>query len=82
MDGGTLMCGATRVGDAPRCASEGAILFLTLGCALAYATPHSPWTTVERACKPDATCSHAKGAYGAVLDASGGGWAVMVFVAL
>jgi hypothetical protein len=65
-----------------RDASEGAILLLTRGRALAYATQHSPWTTVERACKPDATCSQGKGACGAMLDASGGGRVVTVFVAL
>jgi hypothetical protein len=41
-------------------------LFLTLGRALAYATQNSPWTTIERACKPYATCSHGKGACGAI----------------
>jgi hypothetical protein len=41
-----------------------------------------PWTPVERACKPYATRSHAKGACGAMLDARGGRGAVMVFVAL
>jgi hypothetical protein len=56
-------------------------LLLTLGGALAYATQHSPWTTVERVCKPDATCSQGKGACGARLDASGGGRAVTVVVA-
>jgi hypothetical protein len=62
-------------------ASEGAILLLTPGCALAYATQHSPWTTVERACTSYAPCSHGKGACGAMLDASGGGRARTVFVA-
>ena len=67
--------------DAPRGASEGAILFLTRGCALAYATPHSPWTPVERACTSDAPCSQGKRACGAMLDASGGGRAGTVVVA-
>jgi len=62
-------------------ASEGAILFLTLSRALAYATQNSPWTTVECACESYATCSHGKGAYGAMLDASGCGKAMTVFVA-
>jgi hypothetical protein len=65
-----------------RDASEGTILLLTLGCALAYATPHSPWTPVERACNPYAPCSQGKGAGGTMLDASGGDRAVTVFVAL
>jgi hypothetical protein len=47
-------------------------LLLTLGRALAYATPHSPWTPVERAGTSDAPCSQGKGLCGAMLDASGG----------
>jgi hypothetical protein len=52
-----------------RDASEGAILLLTRGRALAYATQHSPWTPVERACTSYAICSQGKGACGARLDA-------------
>ena len=63
-----------------RDASEGAILLLTRGRSLAYATPHSPWTPVERACTSDAPCFMGKGAYGAMLDASGGGRAGTVVV--
>ena len=55
-----------------RDASEGTILLLTLGRALAYATPHSPGTPVERACTADAPYSQGKGMCGALLDASGG----------
>jgi hypothetical protein len=40
---------ATHNGSHGTRASEGAILFLTLGCALAYARHHSPWTT-DRVC--------------------------------
>ena len=56
-------------------------MLLTPGRALAYATQHSPWTTVERACTPDATGSQGKGACGARRDASGCGRAGTVFVA-
>jgi hypothetical protein len=56
-------------------------LLLTRGRALAYATQRSPWTPIEHACTPDATCSHGQSACGAMLDASGGGGAVTVFVA-
>ena len=44
-------------------------MLLILGSNLAYATPNSPWTFVERACKPDATCSHGNDACGAMLNA-------------
>jgi len=57
-------------------------LLLTRGRALTYATPHSPWTPVERARKPYAPCSHGKGAGGAMLDASDCGRAVTVCGAL
>jgi hypothetical protein len=57
-------------------------LFLTPGRALAYATQHSPWITVERACKPNATYSYGQGACGAMLDSGGCGRAVPVSVAL
>jgi len=56
-------------------------LLLTLGRALAYAMPHSPWTPVERAYTSDATCSQGKGAYGTMLDARGGDRAGTVVVA-
>ena len=64
-----------------RDASEGALLLLTRGRALAYATPHSPWTPVERACTSDAPYSQGKGMCGAMLDVSGGGRAGTVVVA-
>ena len=64
-----------------RDASEGALLLLTLGRALAYATPHSPWTPVERACTSDAPYSQGKGMCGAMLDVSGGSRAGTVVVA-
>ena len=56
-------------------------MLLTRGRTRAYATQHSPWTPVERACTPYATCSRGKGVCGAMLDASGCGRAVTVFVA-
>ena len=65
-----------------RGASEGALLLLTRGRALAYATPHSPWTPVARACNPYAPCEQGKGAGGARLDASDGGRVVTGFGAL
>ena len=49
-------------------ASEGAILPLTRGRALAYATPHSLWTPVKRTCKPYAPCYQGNGAGGAMLN--------------
>jgi hypothetical protein len=64
----------------PRGASEGAILLLTRGRALAYATQHSPWTMVERACNSYATGAHGQGACGAMFDARGGGRAGMIVV--
>ena len=52
----------------PRDASKGAILPLTRGRALAYATPHSLWTPVKRTCKPYAPCYQGNGAGGAMLN--------------
>jgi len=68
--------------DASWGASEGAILFLTGDRALTYATPHSPWPPVERACTPYAPCYQGKGAGGARLNARGCGRAVTGFGAL
>ena len=72
IEGGTLACCATRVRDAPETPLKVPLL-LTRGRALAYATPHSPWISVERAGTSDAPCSQGKGMCGAMLDVSGGG---------